>query len=239
MAAKRSPPPRFPITHRPIQPCADTRLSVRSHKTAARAILLRRDRARLDKWAGSVVNPLRVLISLTHDDDELVTWRAIEAAGWVASTLAPAGLDKLRDAIRRLLWLMNDESGGVSWHAPELIGEILHSVPSLIPEFASLLPSFLREEPFEAGTHWALVRIADITPRSVAGSAHLLERSLADPNPMIRALAARFLVTVKSDDLGFQLNRLRTDPQEFQTYDFENGELKTTSVGEFVEAILD
>ncbi len=214
-------------------------MSVRSHKTAARAILQKRDRDRLEKWAGSVVNPLRVLNSLTYDDDDLLTWRAIEAVGWVASTLAPSGLDKLRDSIRRLLWLMNDESGGVGWHAPELIGEMLYNVPSLIPEFASLLPSFLREEPFEAGTHWAVARIASAAPGVVAESAHLLTRSLTDPNPMIRAFAARFFVLVKSENLGFELSRLRADPEEFQVYDFETGELRTTSVGEFVEEILD
>jgi hypothetical protein len=200
---------------------------------------MRRDRARLEKWAAAVTNPLRVLTSLTYDEDALVRWRAIEAAGWVVATLAAADLDKVRDSIRRLLWLMNDESGGLGWHAPELIGEMLCHAPSLIPEFASMLPSFLREEPFEAGTHWAMARLAQVAPRAVAGSASHLTRSLDDPDPMIRALAARFLVAVKAGHLDSELNRLRTDPQEFQIYDPDGGSLKTTSVGEFVEAILD
>jgi hypothetical protein len=214
-------------------------LNVRSHKTAARAILLKRDRPRLEKWALTVPNPVRVLSSLTYDDDELVKWRAIEATGWVAAVLASSGREKLRDATRRLLWLMNDESGGVGWHSPELIGEILFNVPSLIPEFSSLLPSFLREEPFEAGTHFALARIASVRPKSLAESSHLLERSLSDPDPMIRALAARFLVLVSAESTGYELNRLRTDVQTFRIYDFDRGELIETSVGQSLEDILD
>jgi HEAT repeat protein len=213
-------------------------LSVRSHKTAARAILLKRDRARLENWARSATNPLRVLSSLTYEENELLRWRAVEAAGWVASSLAETGLDKLRDAVRRLLWLMNDESGGVGWHAPELIGEILCNVPVLIPEFAELLPSFLREEPFKAGTHFALDRIASIAPASVAGCADLLAPSLNDPDPMIRALAARVLVFVSPANISFELNRLRTDVQEFRIYDFNRGELIETSVGQVLEDIL-
>jgi len=200
---------------------------------------MKRDRDRLVKWAAAVSNPLRVLTSLTYDDDTLVRWRAIEAAGWVAATIAAADVDKVRDSIRRLLWLMNDESGGLGWHAPELIGEMLCHVPSLIPEFASMLPSFLREEPFEAGTHWAMARIAQVRPRAVADSAPHVVRSLDDPDPMTRALAVSFLVSVKAGHPDSELNRLRTDPHEFQIYDLDAGRLKTTSVGDFVEAILD
>jgi HEAT repeat protein len=196
---------------------------------------LKRDRARLGNWARSVTNPLRVLSSLTYEEDELLRWRAIEAAGWVAASLAETGLDKLRDAVRRLLWLMNDESGGVGWHAPELIGEILCNVPVLIPEFAELLPSFLREEPFERGTHFALDRIASIAPASVAGCAHLLAPSLNDPDPMIRALAARTIISAGSERLDFELKRLRSDSQGFRLYDFDKGELAETSVSRILE----
>ncbi len=213
-------------------------MSVRSHKTAARAILLKRDRARIVKWAAAVTNPLRVLTSLPYDDDALVRWRAIEAAGWVAASFGAASTDKVRDAIRRLLWLMNDESGGLGWHAPELIGEMLCNIPALIPEYASMLPSFLREEPFEIGTHWAIARIAQVAPSAVAASAQLVTRSLADPEPSIRAFSARFLAAVKTERTSSDLNRLRTDPGEFEYYDSDSGSLQTSTVGEFVEAML-
>lgn len=204
-----------------------------------RTILLRRDRARLEKWAAAVTNPLRALISLTYDQDVLVRWRAIEAAGWVSATLAESNLDKVRDTIRRLLWLMNDESGGLGWYNPELIGEMLCGVPSLIPEFATLLPSFLVEEPFEAGTHWAMVRLADVAPQAVADAAPKVARSLNDPNPMIRALAARFLISIKAENLEASISPLRTDPEEFQLYDLEKGELTTVPVGQYVRDSLD
>ncbi len=114
-------------------------MSIRSQKTEAVHILRSRNQAALTRWARSVRNPLRVLISLTYDSDPLTRWRAIEAAGWTAANYAEANLDRVRDMLWRIFWQMTDESGGMGWHSPELIGEILVNVPLLIPEYADLL----------------------------------------------------------------------------------------------------
>ena len=78
---------------------------------------------------------------------------------------------------------MNDESGGLGWHAPELIGEILVNVPDLIPEYANVLMSFLHEEPFERGTHCAVYRAASVEPKPFTERASELLDSLKDPDP--------------------------------------------------------
>lgn len=109
-------------------------------KNEARRLLEKRDFDGLFLWMQSVRSPLRIVFSLTFDTDELIVWRAIEATGKIAAATAASDVEKVRDFIRRLLWLMNDESGALGWHAPEVIGEILVNVPSLIEEIGVLLP---------------------------------------------------------------------------------------------------
>ena len=102
-----------------------------SAKSEARELLAARDFESLIQWAEAVASPLRHLFSLTFDASEVIQWRAVEAIGRVAGVQAETDLEPVRDFVRRLLWLMNDESGGLGWHAPEAIGEILVNVPDL------------------------------------------------------------------------------------------------------------
>ena len=68
-----------------------------------------------------------VLISLTFDRDPQVGWRAVEAMGAAAERIAPEDPDCVRDHLRRLYWLMSEESGGICWRSPEAMAEIVAS----------------------------------------------------------------------------------------------------------------
>jgi len=65
------------------------------------------------------------LVRLAYDKDTLVGWRAIKAAGLAARELVKTAPDFLRETCRKLLWSLTDESGGIGWSAPELLGEIV------------------------------------------------------------------------------------------------------------------
>jgi hypothetical protein len=201
-------------------------------KSEVRGWLQRRDDEALLSWAGSVRNPQRILMSLTFDGDELIRWRAIEALGRVAAFQAQQSIERVRDHIRRLLWLMNDESGGLGWHAPEIIGEILVNVPELIPAYGSLLPSYLREEPFERGTHFAVQRVAHLDPTPFRDSVPELTRSLEDPDPATRAYAALALHAILGAAAEQVTRRAATDRTSFSSYDFETGQLRDQTVGD-------
>ena len=135
-------------------------------KTVARELLESRDLAGISEWAASQRGVLRVLFSFTYDSSDLIRWRAIEAIGKVAAVVFKSYPEKIKDFIRRLLWLMNDESGGLGWYAPEVFGEILVNIPELVDEYGSLIPPYLHEEPFEAGSRFAIYRIALSPPVS-------------------------------------------------------------------------
>jgi len=68
-------------------------------------------------------------MSLLFDRDKVICFRASEALGKVAAMEADKDLEPVRDLLRRLFWMMNDESGNTCWYAPEAIGEILYNVP--------------------------------------------------------------------------------------------------------------
>jgi hypothetical protein len=149
---------------------------------------------------------MRELQRKLYDADELVAWRAVEEIGRAASGLP---LEAAREFLRRTLWLMNDESGGVLWNGPQVIGAVLAHVPSLCAEFGPILASFLEEEPFRAGTRWALWRVSSIAPELVRDAG----LSLDDPDPLLRGLAALALGAPVTAD--------------FVTFDFATGELRT------------
>ena len=59
------------------------------------------------------------------DRDELIRWRAVSAMGIVTAALADARMDAARVIMRRMMWQLNDESGGIGWGIPEAMGEIM------------------------------------------------------------------------------------------------------------------
>jgi len=214
-------------------------MGIRSQKKEVETLLRHRDRIALLKWARSVRNPFRVLLSMTYDNDELIRWRSIETVGWVAALYAESDPERVRDTIRRLFWQMNDESGGLAWHASELIGEILVSVPVLIGEYADLLLSFLREEPFEKGTHFAVWRTAQVNPQPFADRASELVDSLTDPDPAIQAYSALTLGALKRPEYSHILKPLLENNSQFRHYDFGSGEFVAMSVGKAARIALD
>jgi len=213
-------------------------MGMRSRKAEVRELLLGRNKAALTRWADENRTPGRMLISLTYDADELLRYRAIEATGWLAAWQATLELERIRDGLRRLLWLMNDESGGLGWHAPELIGEILVNVPGLIDEYAHLLPSFFHEEPFERGAHHAVYRVATVNGKPFGDTIPLLKQSTIDRDPATRTYAALTLIHLGSaNDIDFE--SLKNDSAALTRYDFDTGELQRTTVGATVAMELD
>jgi len=125
-----------------------------------RELLEKKSYKELLNWAVQNRNPLRPLSSLLFDEDSLIRFRAIEVLGKVAAIEYKKDPERVRRQIGRFLWLMNDESGGICWNAPQAIGEILYNVPDLIPEYGPILTSYFDEEPFEVGSRWGVARAA-------------------------------------------------------------------------------
>ena len=208
----------------------------RRRKRELTKLLEQRDRQGLIEWTRSVRTPLRLLFSLTYSDDELIRWRAIEGIGIAAREVAARNLEKVRVFLRGLLWLMNDESGGVGWRAPETMAEVLVQCPELVGEFGGLLPQFLVEEPFEAGTHYALYRLRQVAPELILSSVRELEVSLGDPDPAVRGYAWLSLRHVGSKTASSRLDAFAKDSGKLTIFDFESGELRECQISAIVRA---
>jgi len=204
-------------------------------------ILTSRDHVELRRWADEVRNPLRLLNSFLYNPDKFVCNRAAEAIGIISTIIAPDNLELLRKTLRHYFWTMNDESGNFCRFAPEAIGEILFNVPELISEYGHMLPPFLIEEPFEAGTRIAIARVALKKPDCFDLTiARQLIESLSDPDPAIRGSSINTLGIIGRDlnDARQRIEEMTDDESSFEMYNHLTGELKTVTVSEIAREFV-
>jgi len=206
----------------------------RLKKNEIRELLRGRDIDAIMSWAGSVRGPLRTLTSLLFEVEPIIFWRAIEAMGRVAAVVARNDIERVRLQIRNLLWLMNDESGGLCRRAPEAIAEMLVNVPDLILEYAQILSGYLWEEPFERGIRFAIYRLATTRPETQPVFANCLGdliKSLESPSESIRGYSLLALKSLRHQlgESGFGLPEVA--PATIPVYNFDTGELRQITIG--------
>lgn len=201
---------------------------------AVRRFLKARDWEGLLGWAGNKRSTVRVISALLMADNPLLRWRAIEAMGKLSALKAKESkLDHVRQMIRRLFWGMNDESGSLIRHAPEAIAEILFNVPELVAEYGPMLASFVDQEPFPAGVHWALARLSAIEPELFGDRTDRLMRSTNSPDPFIRGCSIISLANLKVALPAAKINGLLADATEVEIYDIPSGQLQRTTVAQW------
>jgi hypothetical protein len=138
---------------------------------------------------------LGALLSLTFDADPLIGWRAVEAMGAAAARIADDDPDFVREHLRRLRWLISDESGAICWHAPEAMAEIIHRRPAMFSAHIPIVVYLFRVmEPedlvrFRAGILWGIGRLADIATSDIDAVLPWIASCLDDPDPQVRGMA--------------------------------------------------
>ena len=143
--------------------------------------------------ARQAVNPL---FSFFYSTNELIKWRAITAMGAVVSRLAEQDMESARVVMRRLIWNLNDESGGIGWGSPEAMGEIMSRHFRLAEEYAFLLVSYVNEQGnyiehpiLQRGVLWGLGRLAHSRPRLVKHAVSFLPPYMRSEDAIHRGLA--------------------------------------------------
>lgn len=181
------------------------------------------------------------LITLTYSDDTLLCWRAIDAIGRCAAHLAPTRPEVLNNYLRRLFWMMTDESGSIAPRAPEAIGEIVRSNPEEFTDFIPLTASLMHLEPedrprFLPGILYALGRIGETAAGTIDESITGIESALSDPDSQARAMAVWCLGRIGRHDILLRHPELEQDNGKAQTYHEER--LLDTTVGELYKKTL-
>ncbi len=172
--------------------------------------------------ARQVINPL---FSLLLSSDEQIRWRAITAMGAVVAKLAEKDMESARVIMRRLMWSLNDESGGIGWGAPEAMGEIIASHEGLAKEYASILISYVREDgnfleygPLQRCAVWGIGRAAQVRPRLVQDAVPHLILFLKSPDATVRGLSAWTVGLLGAEAARPQLEALLGDEAEVPLY---------------------
>jgi len=139
------------------------------------------------------INPL---FSFLFNSNPLIKWRAVTAMGAVVSQLADKELEAARIIMRRLMWNLNDESGGIGWGSPEAMGEILATQKELAAEYHSILISYidpagnyLEHQMLQRGVLWGIGRFVHARPQLAQDSLPLLMPLLKSDDDYIRGLA--------------------------------------------------
>ena len=144
--------------------------------------------------ARKAVNPF---FSFLHHTNELIRWRAVAAMGAVVSNLADQDIESARVVMRRLMWNLNDESGGIGWGSPEAMGEIMARNGRLADEYAHLLISyasegcnFIEHVILQRGVLWGLGRLAHSRPHLVKHASPCLLPFMRSKDAIHRGLAS-------------------------------------------------
>ena len=187
-----------------------------------------------------VVNPLFSFILST---DPEIKWAAVTAMGAVVGDLADQDREAARVMVRRLMWQLNDESGGIGWGCPESIGEISACHDGLAREYAHVLISyideksnFLEHEPLQRGAVWAIGRVAQVRARRVGSAARHLAAFLESPDAALRGHAVWALGLLAHRDSVPRLDALAADGAELTL--FRNRRIETTAVAHLASEAL-
>jgi HEAT repeat protein len=187
-----------------------------------------------------IINPL---FSFIQSGNEKVKWGAVKVAGLVVSQLAESDLEAARVIMRRLMWNLNDESGGIGWGSPEVMGEILAAHNGLAQEYAHILLSYAREEgnyleleALQRGLLWGIGRLAEKRPDLVRGVSASLLPHLESQDEVIRGLAARIMGLLQVKEALPRLRNLTQDDSSFVI--MIGGNLTTVRVKDLAEEAL-
>ena len=172
--------------------------------------------------ARRVINPL---FSFLYNTDEQIRWRAVTAMGAAVARLADQEMESARIIMRRLMWNLNDESGGIGWGSPEAMGEILACHELLSKEYAPILISYARKdgnylelEMLQRGLLWGVARLSQVRPHLVQDAVSHFLPYLQSMDPAVRGLAAWLMGLLEAGDARTALEALTHDDAELSVY---------------------
>ena len=183
------------------------------------------------------------LFSFLYSTDEQIRWRTVTAMGAVVARLADEEIESARIIMRRLMWNLNDESGGIGWGSPEAIGEILACHELLAKEYAPILISYARKdgnylelEMLQRGLLWGLARLSQVRPYLVQDEISHFMQYLQSMDTAVRGLAAWLIGLLEADDARTALEALTDDDAELSVY--QSRKLINRCVKELAEEAL-
>lgn len=170
-------------------------------------------------------------------------WRSVSALGMVVNRMAQENIESARNIMRRLIWSLNDESGGIGWGSAETMGEIMAVNGTLAREYHCILLSYVQKEGnplenplLERGVLWGIGRLAQQRPELVEGCGCHLLPFLRSEDPIHRGYALWALGFMNEEIPARLLAPLTEDGTELQIY--EDDTLKTVRISELARDMV-
>lgn len=200
--------------------------------------------------AKDVVN---VLFSAICREVPRIRWVAISCMGETVARLAEADMEEGRVIMRRLLWSLNDESGGIGWGAPESLAEIMCHQAQLAEEYCHMLVSYMQKDgdellqdgnflelpALQKGLLWGVGRLAGSRPGLLSTKVSFKDVApfLSSLDPEICGLAAWIAGSLSMIEVKSGLHKLASDKRELRVY--ADGELQAFTVGALAGSALE
>ena len=174
---------------------------------------------------GSPKKIVNGLLPFLYSQDEIIKWRAVTFMGLFVQELAEEDMESARNVVRRLMWNLNDESGGIGWGFPEAMGEILTCHGGLAREYAPILLSYANKDGnylelpmLQRGLLWGIARFSEARPHVVKGSKSHFFPYLESEDPAVRGHAARIVGLIGTMEDRDRLLPLLDDESAYTTY---------------------
>lgn len=181
---------------------------------------------------------VRSLLGLLYDADDYVHWLAVDAIGRVGGATAAAEPDRVRDLIRRLLWTLNEESGGSPWGATGAIGAIVAARPDLFANYLSMLCPFHDDVSIYPEFIWSLAAVGRTRPDLTAEYGPFLLAALDHGHAAVRGYAAWCLGVLRPEGAAAALAARLTDAGAAAVYEGD-GVYRQSTVGALAAASLE
>jgi HEAT-like repeat protein len=197
-----------------------------------------------------LVNPL---FSALYRPEEMLRWHTVTIFGEVLARLAEKNMEAARIVMRRYLWSLNDESGGIGWGAPEAMAEAMYHHDGLCDEYLHMLISYMRlDGPLEhqdgnylelpalqRGLLWGISRLAEKRARLLVekGVVPDLLAYLSSNDATVRGLAVQALGLLgAAGESVEQIRQLLSDTRSLRLYC--DGAMRVVTVAELADTAL-
>ena len=139
--------------------------------------------------------------------------------------------------MRRFIWNLNDESGGIGWGCPESMAEAMARNEKLAAEYACILISYiqphgnyLEHEGLQRGVLWGVGRLAHTRPEGMETAAEFLLPYMSSGDSNLRGLAVWAVSPVLNAEAIHRLQQLSDDRAGLMLY--RSGQLVQYTVGQ-------
>ena len=184
------------------------------------------------------------LMSGLYQPDEQVKWNTVTVFGQVMDAIARSDMEAARVIMRRILWNLNEESGGIGWGMPEAMGEIMAVNRKLAEEYAHMLVSYMREENFlelpalQHGLLWGIGRLAMVRPQLILqndGDGYMA-LFLESPDEVVLGLASRNFGILRIKEAAYHIRGFVDIRQPVRLY--QDRRILATTVGALAREAL-